>query len=273
MKALIRAEDLHYRYADGTVALKGISFDIQAGVRAAILGPNGAGKSTLLLHLNGLYLPQQGRVEVLGREVEPRNQRELRARVGLVFQDPDEQVLCSTVREDVGFGPVNLGLDKAEVQRRVQEALRMVGLEAVADKAPHRLSYGQKKRAAIAGVLAMRPEVILLDEPTAFLDPGAQRMVLQVLENLNRKGVTILIATHDVDLVAEWAQQVIIIKEGEVLASGDTALLFEEELLWEADLRLPIVGRIFNMAGMDARKVPRTVVEAAGVVGDLLTRG
>lgn len=271
MACIVEIEDLHYTYRDGTRALQGLSLCIRRGSRVAILGPNGAGKSTLLLHLNGIYLPQRGRVRVLGREVNARTAGELRSRVGLVFQDPDDQVFSSTVEEDVAFGPLNMGLPPGEVARRVQEALAAVQMEEYRHKAPYHLSYGQKKRVAIAGVLAMRPDIIVLDEPTAYLDPQGKGNLLAIFDRLHREGTTLLVATHDVDLAAAWADQVIIMKDGRTLAQGDTSLLVREDLIREANLCFPLVTQIFrSLPDLGLPVLPYTVEQAASVLRKLL---
>ncbi|HHW44885.1 MAG TPA: ATP-binding cassette domain-containing protein [Desulfotomaculum sp.] len=274
MTAVIEIEDLHYTYRDGTRALKGLSLSIPRGSRVAILGPNGAGKSTLLLHLNGLYLPQRGKVRVAGLEVNARTAREIKARVGLVFQDPDDQVFSATVAEDVAFGPVNMGLSPQEVERRVQEALAAVNMEDYRDKAPYHLSYGQKKRVAIAGVLAMGPEIIVLDEPMAYLDPRGQDTLLEILNRLHRRGTTILVATHDVDMAAAWADRVIIVQDGRTLAQGSPSLLVQENLIRQASLRFPLVTRIFrSLPELDLSTAPYTVEQAVALLKDLLVDG
>ncbi|SHJ82420.1 ATP-binding cassette domain-containing protein [Desulfofundulus thermosubterraneus] len=271
MAAVIEVEDLHYTYRDGTRALQGLSLSIPAGSRVALLGPNGAGKSTFLLHLNGLYLPQRGKVRVMGQEVNARTAREIKSRVGLVFQDPDDQVFSSTVGEDVAFGPVNMGLSATEVERRVQEALAAVQMEAYRDKPPYHLSYGQKKRVAIAGVLAMGPEIIVLDEPMAYLDPQGKDTLLDILDRLHRRGATILVATHDVDMAASWADRVIIIKNGRTLAQGDPSLLVQEDIIRQANLRFPLVAQIFrSLPELQLKTVPYTVEQAAALLKDIL---
>ncbi len=271
MAALIEVEDLHFRYHDGTPALQGITLKIDQGEKVAILGPNGAGKSTLLLHLNGIYHAQQGVVRVAGEKITRANENWVRGKVGLVFQDPDDQVFSPTVWDDVAFGPLNQGLDRTTVEARVMEALRAVGMWDLRARAPHHLSYGQKKRVAIAGILAMNPEIIILDEPTAFLDPAGQRALLEILEKLHARGKTIIIATHDVDLAAEWATSVIFLKEGKLLAQGDTSLLVEDSLVREADLRHPIVSQVFRQVpALVIRPLPKTVAEGAHLIAQLV---
>lgn len=263
MANIIEIENLHYTYRDGTRALDGLSLTIKEGARVALLGPNGAGKSTLLLHLNGIYQAQQGKIKVQGQELTSRNERWVRGIVGLVFQDPDDQVFSSTVWEDVAFGPTNMRLSKDEVQSRVDAALAAVRMEKYRDKAPYHLSYGQKKRVAIAGVLAMDPQVIILDEPVAYLDPHGKDMLINILSRLNQNGTTVVIATHDVDLAAEWAEQVLVLKEGRTLAQGNTSLLADEQLVREAELRFPVVTQIFrSLPELKPGPLPITVIDA-----------
>lgn len=244
--ALIEVENLGFRYPDGTVALSSVSFRIERHERVALLGPNGAGKSTLLFHLNGLFIPRQGRVKVLGVEVTEKTERLVRQKVGIVFQDPDDQVFSSSVWEDVCFGPFNMGLGRDEVFARAKKALSMVGLAGLEHKSPRRLSYGQKKRAAIAGVLAMSPEVLIFDEPTASLDPKGRMIMLETLRRLHEEGKSVLVATHDVDLAADWADRVLILKEGSVYADGGNDLLWDDRLMEGADLCAPskYLGRV-----------------------------
>lgn len=269
---IIEMENLHYRYRDGTKALQGLSLFIPQGKKVAILGPNGAGKSTLLLHLNGLYLPQKGKVRVLGREINSRTERWVKSKVGLVFQDPDDQVFSATVKEDVAFGPLNMNLPEPEVQRRVSDALQAVQMEEYSRKPPYYLSHGQKKRVAIAGVLAMQPEVILLDEPTSYLDPKSKITLIKILNQLHRQGTTIAIATHDVDLAAEWADHIIIIKEGQTLAQGETWLLTREDLIEEAGLCFPTVVQIFRqLPDIKKNYLPLNVNEAVTILKSIIT--
>jgi len=265
MEPILVVEDLHFRYPDGTAALRGVTFAIQRGRRVALMGPNGAGKSTLLLHLNGIYLPQKGRVQVGGCELSAATEEQVRTQVGLVFQDPDDQVFSPTVWDDVCFGPLNLGLSLAEVEARAEEALSAVGLLPLRSRSPQRLSLGQKKRVAIAGVLAMRPAVMALDEPMAFLDPEGQRQVEEVLDRLHRQGVTLLVATHDVDWAANWADEVILLVEGKVIAKGSPALLTDPDLVRQARLRMPLVAQLFGELA-DVRPVPYRLEQAAGIL-------
>jgi len=208
-----------YRYPDGSRGLEACSLALRRGARTVILGPNGAGKTTFFLHCNGLLRPSEGQVLVDGQPLDYGRaaMRGLRSQVGLVFQNPDAQLFSASVREDVSFGPVNLGLDRATVKARVEEALAAVGMEEAADKPVHNLSYGQKKRVCIAGVLAMRPKVMILDEPTAGLDLRMQRELLAVLARLHQEGMSIVMATHDLDLAYAWADEVCILEGGSLL--------------------------------------------------------
>ncbi|MEY2534286.1 MAG: cobalt/nickel transport system ATP-binding protein [bacterium] len=252
MSCAIHARGLRYAYPNGREALRGVELHVGHGERVALLGPNGAGKTTLMLHLNGL-LRGTGSLEVTGLDVGDRVLRELRARVGLVFQDPDDQLFMPTVGEDVAFGPLNAGLGADEAQRRVHEALAAVRMEDASDRAPHQLSMGERRRVAIATVLASRPRLLVLDEPSASLDPRARRELLEVLERIDR---TLLVATHDLPLAAELCERTVILARGVIVADGPTDdLLSDAALLAQHDLELP--------AGFDLARVERR-----GRVGD-----
>jgi len=215
---VLEAREVSFRYPDCSVGLDGCSFALRRASRTALLGPNGAGKTTLFLHCNGILRPETGRIFFNGAPLDYGRQglRELRSRVGLVFQNPDSQLFSASVREDVSFGPMNLGLDRQLVRERVEQALSSVGMTDLADKPVHNLSYGQKKRVCIAGVLAMRPEVMILDEPTAGLDLRMQHELMELLDRLHGEGITIVMATHDLDLAYAWADDVCLIDQGKV---------------------------------------------------------
>jgi cobalt/nickel transport system ATP-binding protein len=235
--AVIDCHDLHYRYPDGHEALRGVSLHVAKGERVALLGPNGAGKTTLAWHLNGLRRPEQGTVAITGRPADDQHLQEIRQRVGLVFQDPDDQLFLGTVWDDVAFGPANLGLRGADLDERVHEALDAVGMRDVAAKAPHHLSGGERRRVAIATVLAMRPDVLVLDEPTSNLDPMAQRELADLLLELS---VTQLVITHDLPFALRVCPRSVVMDEGVVVADGATAdLLADEDLLRAHRLVLP----------------------------------
>jgi len=242
----VHARRLSYSYPDGRAALDSLDLHIEHGERVAVLGPNGAGKTTLMLHLNGL-LRGEGELEVAGVEVSPKTLTELRTRVGLVFQDPDDQLFMPTVGEDVAFGPLNMRLERDEVERRVAEALAAVRMAGATGRAPYQLSMGERRRVAIATVLAMRPALLVLDEPSANLDPRARRELLDVLERLEG---TMLVTTHDLPLAAELCERAVILAEGRIVAdSRCEQLLGDPQLLAAHDLELP--------AGFELRAVAR----------------
>jgi cobalt/nickel transport system ATP-binding protein len=225
--AILELRQVSFRYPDGTTGLDRCSIAIQRGYRAALVGANGSGKTTLVLHLNGILRPRSGEVLCDGAPLDygRHGLRCLRSRVGLVFQNPDSQLFSASVREDVSFGPMNLGLERAVVRDRVEEALASVGLAGLADRPVHNLSYGQKKRVCIAGVLAMRPEVIILDEPMAGLDVWMQGDLQAILQGLSEDGITVLVATHDIDFAYQWADQIHVLQSGARVAGWGFAEL------------------------------------------------
>ncbi|MCD9026284.1 cobalt ECF transporter T component CbiQ [Cohnella silvisoli] len=267
----IEVREVTYTYGN-IKALNGVSFDIPVGTKVALMGPNGAGKSTLISLLNGLELSQKGEVRLFGEEVKRDNGHQLRRRVGVVYQDPDDQIFSMSVEEDVAFGPRNLGLNEEEVLERVEQALISVGMKEMSKRSPFELSYGQKRRVAIAGVLAMRPELIILDEPMSFLDPKGRDELQALLENMHRMGLTIVVATHDVDFAAEWADHVLLLKEGKLIASGTVDLLYEDELLERASLHLPRLARPFRLLQGAGDQRPRTVKQAAQMIWKLMMK-
>ncbi len=225
----ISVETLSFRYPDGTRALSAIDLHIHPGERVALLGPNGAGKTTLVLHMNGIHMPQQGEVRVSGLELTKETVREIRRRVGIVFQDPDDQLFMPTVRDDVAFGPHNLGLEGKALERRVEEALRTVEVAELADRPPNHLSYGQKRRVAIAGVLAMRPEILILDEPTSNLDPASREELYDTLLGLD---ITQLVVTHDLGFAGALCGRAVVLNGGSVVADGPAeGVLSDRDLL------------------------------------------
>ena len=220
---LLELKEVSFRYPDGSVGLDECSLSIPHCSRIALLGANGAGKTTLFQHLNGILRPQTGTVWYGGVPLDYSRQglHHLRSRVGLVFQNPDSQLFSASVKEDVSFGPLNLGLDSETVRNRVEEALQAVGMAECADKPVHNLSYGQKKRVCIAGVLAMRPEVLILDEPMAGLDYAMQGELARILEQLHSEGMTIIIATHDMNFAYQWADSIAVMVKGRCAACWD----------------------------------------------------
>ncbi len=233
-----------YAYPSGVMALRGLDLTVAKGRKLAILGANGSGKTTLLLHLNGTLQPARGAIRLDGQPVryDRRSLSNWRRRVGLVLQEPEDQLFAATVGQDVSFGPLNLGLSEAEARERVSEALTALEIADLADRATHTLSFGQKKRAAIAGILAMRPELLALDEPTAGLDSQGVARLLEALQQLHEAGATLVFATHDVELAYAWADQVAIFHQGTVLRQDEaTVALADRDLLRRARLQSPLL--------------------------------
>lgn len=237
MTALLQVQGLVHAYPDGRQSLFGVDLTVAAGERVALLGPNGAGKTTLALHLNGVLTPASGSVSVGGLPVGRAHLAEIRRRVGLVFQDPDDQLFMPTVRDDVAFGPANLGVRGAELDARVAAALASVGMTGAAERVPMHLSLGEKRRVAVATVLAMRPELLVLDEPTANLDPASRRELAEVLDALD---VALLMATHDLAFAAQMCPRAVILSAGVIVADGPTRdILSDAALLAAHRLELP----------------------------------
>ena len=253
---MIELRGLSYSYPDGTPALRGINMKIDKGERVAVIGPNGAGKSTLFLHLNGILRPTTGEVIIDGKKMEySRDLIKIRQKVGIVFQNPDDQLFSPTVREDVAFGPMNLGLPMDEVEERVRDALQKVGITGYENRAPHHLSGGEKKRVAIAGILAMKPEIMVLDEPTTGLDPETADGIIRILLELSMEGITVIISSHDVEIINQFAERVFVLNNGKLIAEGTPREIFRDaELISRASLRLPRTADLMNrlrMAGFE----------------------
>nr|MDP0505045.1 ATP-binding cassette domain-containing protein [Verrucomicrobiota bacterium JB025] len=272
----LEADAVWFSYPDGFVALTDVTFRVRQGGFVAMLASNGSGKTTLIKVLAGLLKSQRGVTRIHGRELGAYPQSELYQRVGLVFQNPNDQLFCATVQDDVAFGPRNLGLPEAEVQQRVAHALAAVGAEHLAGRAIHHLSYGQQKRVAIAGVLAMKPPILILDEPTAGLDPLGEHEMLRLLGELNRdQGITIVLATHSVDTLPLFADRIYVLNQGQVLKEGTPEEVFlDTEMIQRASLRLPYVTRLLHelqrFDGVPIRGMPLTVREARDQLLDLI---
>ncbi|WP_448321471.1 energy-coupling factor ABC transporter ATP-binding protein, partial [Streptomyces sp. CO7] len=238
---MVALRDVSFGYEDGPRVLDGLGFEVREGRALALLGRNGSGKTTLMRLLSGGLRPRSGRVELEGGPVsyDRAGLTRLRSTVQLVVQDPDDQLFAASVAQDVSFGPLNLGLPEAEVRARVDEALAALDITGLGDRPTHLLSYGQRKRAAVAGAVAMRPRVLVLDEPTAGLDPDGQERLLATLESLRRGGTTVMMATHDVDLALRWADDVALLTPGGVRVGPAGELLARAEALREAGLRMP----------------------------------
>ena len=231
---------LAYAYPDGNQALYGVNLSINQGERVALLGPNGAGKTTLVLHLNGIIPTMQGHVRVAGELVDSKNAesiKSIRHKVGIVFQDPDDQLFMPTVGQDVAFGPYNAGLRGIELEKAVKEALELVGMSEFIDRPPHHLSFGQRRRVAVATVLAMKPEILVMDEPSSNLDPAARRELAEIITSLD---VTLLMVTHDLPFAYELCQRAVILSAGVVAADDEiSSVLANKQLLNAHRLELP----------------------------------
>jgi len=247
---VLNVQGLAYAYPDGHQALYGVDLHVHEGERVALLGPNGAGKTTLVLHLNGILEAGAGSVSVSGMPVTKQNLAEVRRRVGVVFQDPDDQLFMPTVRDDVAFGPANLGLSGVALDARVHEALDKVGMADFADRPPHHLSFGQRRRVAVATVLAMQPEILVLDEPSSNLDPASRRELADILRSLD---VTVLMVTHDLPYAFELCPRSVVLSDGVIVTDGSTYDVLTDDTLMAAHrLELPF--------GFD----PRALVLGAG---------
>ena len=253
---VLEVDGLAFAYPDGSQVLYGVDLVIERGERVALFGPNGAGKTTLLLHLNGILRGGHGQVRVGGLAVEEQNLQEVRRRVGIVFQDPDDQLFMPTVRDDVAFGPANLGLRGTELEWRVLHALEQVGMADQADRPPHHLSFGQRRRVAVATVLAMEPEILVLDEPSSNLDPASRRELADILLGLD---VTVLMVTHDMPYALELCERAVILNDGQVAADGPTGTIL-------ADVDLMAANRLELPFGMDPTNLGSFVRPASGAL-------
>ena len=234
-------EELAFAYPDGNQALFGVNLKVRKGERVALLGPNGAGKTTLVMHLNGILNTTHGKVYVAGKLVDSQDKeglKQIRSKVGIVFQDPDDQLFMPTVGQDVAFGPYNMGLRDSALENVVTQALNMVGMLEYKDRPPHHLSFGQRRRVAVATVLAMKPEILVLDEPSSNLDPASRRELAEILRSLD---ITIIMVTHDLPYAFELCERALILSGGIIAADGKTKeILGNEDLLRKHRLELPV---------------------------------
>jgi len=279
MTIVLEARNVHYSYLDGTEALKDISISIDEGRKIALVGPNGAGKSTLMLMFNGILKPRFG--EILFRGIplryDSKSLREIRRKVEVVFQNPDDQVFAPNVYQDIAFGPNNLGFTKEKVDKYVDYALAYVGLSGYEKRPPHHLSGGEKKRVAIAGVLAMEPEVMILDEPTSNLDPANSEELMEMLDELNYGGKTMIISTHDEDLAYHWANEIILMEGGHIIHSGPPDSAFSDPtIVRRARMKLPFVMEIYcelvSRGILNGLHPPKDVLELTDMI-DTATKG
>ncbi len=278
---ILNVQNLHYTYADETHAIKGISLGIQKGRTTAILGGNGAGKSTLLLSFNGILKPLSGKVLYKGVPLNYSHKGllNLRKNVGIVFQDPDDQLFSASVIQDISFGAINLKLPEAEVRRRVDAAMDRTGISHLKEKPTHCLSFGQKKRVAIAGILVMEPEVLILDEPTAGLDPsGVSEIMNLLIETQKELGISIIISTHDIDIVPLYCDYAYVLNEGTKVMEGTPREVFaKKDLLRNSKLRLPRIGHLMeilkNKDNFDLDDTALTISEARSALKEWMNTG
>lgn len=282
MNTILELRNVSYGYGENRLALNNVSVKFHRGERIAVLGENGAGKSTFFLCCIGVLKPEQGEILLDESPVEwnKRGLVNLRSSVGLVFQDPDDQIVSATVESEIAFGPLNMGLSDEEVRKRVQEAGQALGLEHLMERPPHFLSGGEKKRVTIADVLSMRPRLVLLDEPTASLDPRGSRQLHDALDQLNDAGMTIVLSTHDVNFAYSWADRILVFNKGKLVADDDSVIvLSQSELLKECGLETPILMRVAEvlrekLAPVDETihlKPPRTVEDLPQYLESLKT--
>ena len=273
--AIVHVDCVTHRYPDGTEGIHNMCFRVYPKEIVALCGPNGAGKSTLIEHINGLMMPDVGRVKVFDKEIDKGNVASIRRLVGLVFQNADSQLFSPTVLDDVMFGPLNLGMSPQEARDRAEWALNIVGMKEI-NKIPHYLSGGQKRLVAIAGVLAMQPRILVADEPTGDLDPSNSKRIEQLLRSLrDEHGMSVVVAMHDMDMAARLADRICVVKNGSIMAEGRPEdVLYDEDLLISAGLQLPTVARLYKEFGLDAGtdRKPLTLDEVVSMVNSKATK-
>ena len=256
--SIVSVKEVKFTYPGGIRAVNGVSLEIQRGERVAILGPNGSGKSTLILLIAGLLAPEKGEITVFNEKTTSENFQKLRQKMGIVFQDPDDQLFTQSVIEDVEYGPKNLRLPEVNIKQRSEEVLKRIGIYHLKDRPPYRLSFGEKKKASLATALVLKPELLILDEPTANLDLMSRRDLLSMLNELNREETTVLVSTHDVEALPELADRIVVISHGLVLGEGETSEVLQDlRLLGSAGLEPPAIARLFSE------------LKAVGLVGEV----
>jgi cobalt/nickel transport system ATP-binding protein len=268
MAAILEFETVRFAYPNCPDSLNGVTFSLEEGAKVAVVGPNGAGKTTLLLMCNGILQPTEGKVLLRGTPLQYHAGalRDIRKKVGFVFQNSDTQLFAPTVYQDVAFGPVNLGMSPEEVRKNVTEALQAVGLSGYERRLPHQLSSGEKKRAAIAGTLAMNPEILVFDEPTSSLDPAGASDLMDLLDELNAGGTTVIISTHDVELAYHWADRIILMNQGTVLRTGSPEEIFtDSSLITMSNLRMPALLEVhvelLHRGMVEETSAPKSVLQ------------
>jgi cobalt/nickel transport system ATP-binding protein len=272
-ESIISVEDAKFSYPAGVSALKGVSLEIKQGEKVAILGPNGSGKSTLILLIAGLLTPSKGEIKVFGQLTSSKDFAKLRSRIGIVFQDPDDQLFTPSVKEDIEYGPKNLGLPAEVIRERCDHILEDIGIGHLKDRPPHRLSFGEKKKVSLATALILRPELLILDEPTANLDLLSRRGLINMINELNAEGTTIVISTHDVEALPELADRVIVVSHGLLRGGGEMhKVLRDAELLESSGLEPPAIVNLFSELEAQGliSQVPITIAEGKIELAKLL---
>jgi len=274
----ITVKNLSYKYPDGSQALEDVNMEVYEGERIVLVGPNGAGKTTFMLHLNGTLRGSEGQIEIFGKNLEKMKREEVVKEVGMVFQDPDDQLFMPTIFDDIAFGPINLGLKEDEVRERVEKAILSLGLSGYEDKSPHHLSFGEKKKASLAAVMAMEPRILVLDEPTANLDPRSRAELIGILNELNeREGITMVIVTHDVNAIPELADRIYALNRTMIGTGTPREIFFNGALLKQNKLDVPDVFKLFEVLrafGVNCKKLPLSLDEAvSGLTKMIETEG
>ena len=274
-ETIISVKNVKFSYPAGVKAITDVSLEIQRGERVALLGPNGSGKSTLILLIAGLLSPERGEIKVLGEDTTSKFFQKLRQKIGIVFQDPDDQLFNQSVIDDVAYGPKNLRLPEGVISERCDHILEDIGIGHLKNRPPHRLSFGEKKKVSLATALVLRPELLILDEPTANLDLVSRRALIDLLNELNAEGTTIVVSTHDVEALPELAERVIVVSHGSLLGGGEMHRVLQDVALLEsAGLELPSIARLFTkLKGLGlVNEVPIKYEEALSLLQKTLKR-
>ncbi len=273
----ITVKTLSYKYPDGSKALEDVNMEVYEGERIVIVGPNGAGKTTFMLHLNGTLHGIEGQIEIFGKNVDKMKRAEIVKEVGMVFQDPDDQLFMPTIFDDIAFGPINQGLKEDEVRERVEKAISSLGPSGFEDRAPHHLSFWEKKKASQAAVMAMEPRILVLDEPTANLDPSSRTELIAILNDLNkREGITMVIATHDVNAIPELADRIYALNRTIIETGTPREIFFNGNLLKQNKLDVPDVFKLFDVMrcfGLNCEKLPLSLDEAVSGLTKVIETG
>jgi cobalt/nickel transport system ATP-binding protein len=273
IEPIVCVKDVKFSYPAGISAINGVSLEIRQGERVAILGPNGSGKSTLILLIAGLLSPKKGEITVFGEKTTSKDFQKFRSRIGIVFQDPDDQLFTQSVIEDIEYGPKNLKLPEEDIKQRSAHVLEKMGIRHLKDRPPHRLSFGEKKKVSLATALVLKPELLILDEPTANLDLVSRRGLIETLNELNRAGTTVIVSTHDVEALPELADRIIVISHGLLHGEGETRKVLQDaKLLESSGLEPPTIVKLFTelkAQGLISR-VPITAAEGKAELVKLL---